>query len=146
MKIMKYSVRDFDKVAPLLREGTRGWGKAWREEILRAYSRPEGEAHLVEEGGKAIGTIFLKREVRAMVVHFLAVTKDERDKGIGSSLVQFAERMAKKERRVLRVDVAKEFEKNADFYVKLGFRRCGAVKNFYMEGDEQIFLYKKTRR
>jgi|GEM_PF-2876264 len=146
MKIEKYSKRIFDKVTPLLKEGTRGWGKEWRGEILRLYSKPDAEAYVVEDDGKIIGTFFLKKEVRAIIVHFLAVAKKYRNKGVGSSLVKFAEKMAENEGRILRVDVAKEFEKNVDFYIKLGFERCGLVKNFYMEGDEQIFLCKKPRK
>jgi ribosomal protein S18 acetylase RimI-like enzyme len=140
---MKYSNRIFSKVAPLLREGTKGWGKAWRDEIIRVYSSPDAEAYVVEDGRKIIGTVFLKREVSVLALHFLTIKKEARGKGVGGSLINFVETMARKEKRILRVDVAKEFGKNADFYVKLGFKRCGLVKNFYMAGDEQIFLCKK---
>lgn len=146
MKIVKYSKDIFDKVAPLLREGARDWGRKWRDEILRIYSAPDAEAYVAEAGGKIIGTIFLKRDVGALIVYFLFVTDDERGKGVGRSLIRFVEKMARKERRILRVDVAKEFEQNVDFYVKLGFKKCGLVKNFYMLGDEQIFLYKKPKK
>ncbi|MGC8817537.1 MAG: GNAT family N-acetyltransferase [Candidatus Hadarchaeum sp.] len=146
MLIVRYSPERFREVLPLLREGTRGWGKEWREEIIRSYSRSEGEAYLAEADAKVVGTLLLKREVRALVIYFLAVRKGERLKNIGSSLVKFAEGIARREKRILRVDVAKEFEKNANFYLKLGFKKCGRVKNFYLEGDDQIFLYKRPRR
>jgi len=146
MRIVKYSNRIFDSVAPLLREGMRSWGKEWRNEILRVYSQQEGEAYVAEDNGRIVGTIFLKRDVRVLVIYFLAVAEKERMTGIGSMLVEFAEKIARKERRILRVDVAKEFEKNADFYLKLGFEKCGRVENFYMYGDEQIFLCKKPKR
>ncbi len=146
MRTVKYSNRIYSKVALLLREATRGWGKAWQDEILRIYSRPDGEAYVAVDGGKVIGTIFLKREVRALVIYFLTVAKKERGKGVGSALVEIAEGIARSEGRLLRVDVAREFEENAKFYAKLGFKRCGRVRNFYLDGDEQIFLYKKPRR
>ena len=146
MKIVKYSKRVFEKVAPILREGSHRWGKEWRNEILEVYSKPEGEAYLAVDGGKIIGTVFLKREVRVLIIYFLAVTKKERGKGVGSSLVKFAEGIAKREGRVLRVDVAREFERNGKFYARFGFKRCGRVHNFYMDGDEQIFLCKNPRR
>ncbi len=146
MKIVKYSKRLFNKVAPLLREGSRSWGKEWSKEVIDIYSRPEGEAYLAMDGGKIIGTIFIKKEVRVLIIYFLVVTKSERDKGVGSALVKFAEGIARREGRVLRVDVAREFERNAKFYVKLGFERCGRVKNFYVDGDEQVFLCKNPRR
>ena len=146
MRIAKYSKRAFDKVAPLLREGSHGWGAGWRKEVLDTYSKAEGEAYLAMNDGKIIGTIFLKREVRVLIIYFLAVTKKEREKGVGSSLVEFAGVIARREGRVLRVDVAREFERNAKFYARLGFKRCGRVKNFYMDGDEQIFLCKNPRR
>jgi ribosomal protein S18 acetylase RimI-like enzyme len=146
MRIVKYSNRIFDRVAPLLREGTHGWGKEWRREVLRIYSQLEGDAYVAEDNGRIVGTIFLKRQVRVLVIYFLAVTKKERKMGVGSSLVKFVEKIARKERRILRVDVAKELEKNVSFYRKLGFKKCGQVQNFYMDGDEQIFLCKKPRR
>lgn len=146
MRIIKYSNRIFDSLVPLLKEGTQGWGKEWRDEILSVYSRQEGEAYVAEVDGNVAGTIFLKRCVRVLVIHFLAVTKKERMAGVGSSLVEFAEKIARKEGRILRADVAKDFEKNAGFYIKLGFKKCGRVKNFYIDGDDQIFLCKKTRR
>ena len=146
MRIVKYSNRIFDGVASLLKEGTQGWGKGWREEVLRVYSRQEGEAYVAEDDGRIVGTVFLKRDVRVLVIYFLAVARKNRRTGIGSSLVKFAEKIARNERRILRVDVAKEFEKNAEFYMKLGFKKCGRVKNFYIDGDEQIFLCKKPRR
>ncbi len=146
MRIAKYSNRIFDRIAPLLEEGTSGWGRGWRNEILRIYSQPDGEAYVADDNGTIVGTIFLKRDVRALVIYFLAVTKKKRLMGVGSSLVGIAEKIAKKERRILRVDVAKEFGENVDFYLKLGFEKCGLVRNFYMDGDEQIFLCKKLRR
>ncbi|MFH1822022.1 MAG: GNAT family N-acetyltransferase [Methanobacteriota archaeon] len=146
MRVVKYSNRVFERVVPLLKKGTKEWGKEWRDEILRVYSRQDGEAYLAEDDGNVVGTIFLKKDVRVLVIYFLAVAEKERMTGVGSSLVEFAEKIARRERRILRVDVAKEFEKNVDFYAKLGFEKCGRVKNFYMDGDEQIFLYKKPRR
>jgi len=145
MRIVKYSNRFFDKIVPLLGECTRGWGKEWKNEVLQSYSQPGAEAYVAEENNRITGTVLLKREVRALVIYFLAVSREDRMKGVGSALLKFVEKMAKKEKRILRVDVAKEFEKNADFYIKLGFKKCGLVKNFYMNGDEQIFLYKKPR-
>ena len=146
MRIVKYSNRFFDGVAPLLKGGTHGWGKGWREEVLRVYSRQEGEAYVAEDDGRIVGTVFLKRDVRVLIIYFLAVARKNRMTGIGSSLVKFAEKIARNERRILRVDVAKEFKKNAAFYIKLGFKKCGFVKNFYIDGDEQIFLCKNPRR
>jgi ribosomal protein S18 acetylase RimI-like enzyme len=146
MRIIKYSNQIFESIAPLLREGTQRWGKEWREEIFRIYSQGEGEAHVAEDDGRIIGTIFLKRYVRVLVIYFLAVAKKERMKEVGSALVELAEKIARNEGRILRVDVAKEFEKNANFYTKRGFKKCGRVKNFYMYGDEQIFLFKKPKR
>jgi len=146
MRITEYSNQIFKSTTPLLKEGTQGWGKEWRDEIFRNYSRREGEAYVVEDDGGIVGTIFLKRYVRVLVIYFLAVTKEERMTGVGSSLVKLAEKIARKEGRILRVDVAKEFEKNVNFYIKLGFKKCGQVKNFYMDGDEQIFLFKKPKR
>jgi len=146
MKITRYRQRDFAQVIPLLREGTRGWGRAWREEILRAYRLQQGEAYLARENGRVLGTILLRREVRALVIYFLAVTERERGKHLGSSLVNFAEKLARREGRILRVDVAREFRQNVDFYLRLGFQRCGRVRNFYLYGDEQIFLCKRPKR
>ncbi len=90
LRITNYADADFAAVAPLLREGTRGWGKAWRDEILRVYSKREGEAYLAEDGGRVIGTILLKRDVRVLVIYFLVVTKAGREKGVGSVLVKLA--------------------------------------------------------
>ncbi|MEM3598514.1 MAG: GNAT family N-acetyltransferase, partial [Candidatus Hadarchaeum sp.] len=126
----------------LLKEWTKGWGKEWSREIISAYSRQQGEAYLAQDGGKIVGTILLRKEVRALVIYFLVVKKEERLKNIGSSLVKFAEGIARREKRILRVDVAREFEGNTRFYLKLGFKKCGRVRNFYQQGDEQIFLYK----
>jgi ribosomal protein S18 acetylase RimI-like enzyme len=146
MRIVRYASADFEEVEPLLREGTKGWGKDWREEVLLTYRAGEGEVYIVRDDGRIVGTIFLKRSVRVLVIHFLAVARADRSKGIGSALLKFAEQIARREARSMRVDVAKEFEKNADFYVKSGFKRCGRVKNFYMNGDDQIFLCKNPRR
>ncbi|MEM4188140.1 MAG: GNAT family N-acetyltransferase [Candidatus Hadarchaeum sp.] len=142
MKITRYSKKFFPTVLPLIREGTKGWGKSWVREIVGAYSKQPGEAYLAYAGDSIVGTMLLRREVQALVIYFLVVKKEERLKNIGSSLVKFAEGIARREKRILRVDVAKEFERNTRFYLKLGFKKCGRVRNFYQQGDEQIFLYK----
>ncbi|MGQ9788524.1 MAG: GNAT family N-acetyltransferase [Candidatus Hadarchaeaceae archaeon] len=125
-----------------MKEGTRGWGESWIKEIISSYANQKGEAYLALDNDKTVGTILLRKEVRALVIYFLAVKKEERLKKIGGSLVEFAEKIARKEKMILRVDVAKELESNARFYLKLGFRKSGRVRNFYQEGDEQIFLCK----
>lgn len=142
LRITRYSKKLFPRVLPLLKEGTRGWGKGWMREIFGAYSKPLGEAYLAQAGDRIVGTILLRREVHALVIYFLVVKEEERLKNIGSSLVKFAEKIARRERRILRVDVAKEYGRNIEFYLKLGFKKSGLVRNFYQLGDEQIFLYK----
>ncbi|MEM3399895.1 MAG: GNAT family N-acetyltransferase [Candidatus Micrarchaeia archaeon] len=145
MRIRKYMKTMVGAVSPLLSEATQGWEEEWRQEIFNLYSRYSrtlGEAYVAEDKGEIIGTIFLKRCVRALVIYFLAVSKKRRGEGIGKALVRMAERIAAREKRILRVDVENKCS-NERFYEKLGFRKCGRVENFYMEGDDQIFMWKK---
>lgn len=150
LKVLEYSEEHWREVEAIIKEATSKWGKAWEKHALKLYN-PKGKLgidvfrYVALVCGGIVATITLKTEVDSCVIYFLAVKKELRGRGIGSTLINFAEEFAKKKGlSIIRVDTAEEFPENVNFYKEHGFKMGGKVKNVYMMGDSQIFFWKKT--
>lgn len=140
---------DLKKALSLSREAAKGWGKDWLNFILASYRNAVAGCGCESAfgafcDGELVGTFLLRRDVDALVIFFVTVKKEMRHMRIGSSIIGFARSYAKRTgAKIMRVDVAAEISKG-EFYRKLGFRRGGVVRNFYMKDDEQLFFWKKV--
>lgn len=129
------------------------FGKAWARHIKGVFSsgarwHNAGNFAVLEgKCGTPSAVFSLRREVEALVLYFLLIGKNSRGKGIGTAIIRFAEKEAKKKgASFLRLDAYAGKGKRAIlFYRKLGFKMGGRVRYYEEDGDDQVFLYKKIR-
>ena len=150
LRVREFRAADLPQVEGLVGEATASWGPEWRAHVLRLYSpafHSDDTRRLVAVMGReVVAALVLRRDVDAIVLYFLAVKAKHRKRGVGSFMVEFAEELAKREGvSLLRVDTAEEIFDNIHFYLRLGFQVGGIVRNLYVPGDSQVFLFKKIR-
>ncbi len=78
-------------------------------------------------------------------IYWLAVDRKKQDKGIGSTLVAFAEEQIKKARGrlvVIETSAKPGYEKTRHFYLSHGYELVCQIPDFYAPGDDKIILQK----
>ena len=134
----------------MMKESSSDFGSAWARHISLVFSSGpswhNARNFAVLEGGKITSVFSLRREVQALVIYFLLIRKNQQGRGIGTAVIHFAEKEAKKSgASFLRLDAYASKGKGAmAFYKKLGFKIGGRVHNYEEAGDNQVFLYKKV--
>jgi len=132
----------------MLAESTNLFGAAWKKHMLDLFGgkckASNAKCFAVLEGGKLLGAFSTRREVEALVLYFIIIGQSQQGKGIGRSIVEKVEAMAKKEgAKFIRLDVYACHDM-LGFYKKLGFLQGGRVRYYEENNDDQIFLYKKV--
>jgi ribosomal protein S18 acetylase RimI-like enzyme len=78
-------------------------------------------------------------------LYWLAVAEDARGRGIGGALfAAVAQELKQREARIVRVETSSlEGQGGARrFYEKVGLRLCGAITDFYRQGDDLLVFAK----
>ena len=149
MRIAPFRKSSLPPFKAMMKESSGEFGSAWAKHITRVFAsgahwQNAGNYAVLEEG-RAVAAFSLRSEVEALVLYFLLISKDFRNKGIGASIIKFAEKEAKKTGAAfLRLD-AYSGKKAILFYKKQGFKVGGRVRYYEEVGDDQTFLYKKIR-
>ena len=79
-------------------------------------------------------------------LYWMAVHKDAQGKGIGSKLLEFAEKNVKKENaRMLIAETSSQpkYEPTRQFYMKRGYKLEAQVKGFYKPDDDKMIFVKR---
>jgi GNAT superfamily N-acetyltransferase len=79
-------------------------------------------------------------------IYWLAVDREKQNKGIGSTLVAFAEEQIKKLRGrlvVIETSAKPGYEKTRHFYLSHGYELICRIPDFYAPGDDKIILQKR---
>ena len=75
----------------------------------------------------------------------LAVREDLRGTGVGSRMLQFAEDFFRGESRHIFICVSSFNTRARELYVRLGYSVVGEFKDYIIEGESEILLWKKLR-
>ncbi len=113
----------------------------------RKVGKPEYEALVLsarDAKGRVVGGLAGQLYWNALYVELLWIEDGARQGGAGRSLMQEAERRAKRARKDLIYLNTYTFQAPG-FYRKLGFRRIGAIPG-YPRGETRIFLVKRLRK
>jgi len=98
-----------------------------------------------EELGDIKGFIcFQPKFARGSRLHFLSVSQSEQGKGIGSALLEEAEKMSRNhEKNLIYLYVHQKNKKAVNFYLKQGFNFSGIFLDKYGEGENALLMCKK---
>jgi len=79
-------------------------------------------------------------------IYWIAVSREEQSRGIGSVLMAFAEDEIKKARgRLVIIETSSkpEYEKTRRFHHRHGYEVVGRIPDFYAPGDDKLILQKR---
>lgn len=111
---------------------------------------PEGEyrSFVAREAHKTIGWVCFGPTpctVGTFDIYWLVVDPENQNRGVGTSLMQYATTLIKNLKgRMAVVDTSgsQRYLPTRNFYEKLGYSRTARVKDFYAEGDDKIIYVK----
>lgn len=78
-------------------------------------------------------------------IFFFVVCKSHRKKGVGSQLLQKAEKMLPKDNNILFVDFEKKDHLAKSFYEKHGFKKQAWIKNWFGLGHKGLIYEKRLK-
>ncbi len=79
-------------------------------------------------------------------IYWMAVTPDRQGKGIGSSLLELAEKnIIKTKGRLVIIETSSTplYQKTRNFYVSRGYKQVACITDFYAPGDDKIIFEKR---
>jgi ribosomal protein S18 acetylase RimI-like enzyme len=79
-------------------------------------------------------------------IYWVAVSREEQSRGVGSALVTFAEDEIKKaggRLAIIETSSQPEYEKTRRFHHRHGFKVVGRIPDFYAPGDDKLILQKR---
>lgn len=91
------------------------------------------------------GLMVLSRHSMVLYGDFLWIDPDFRNKGLGSYLLSYAEKMAKEEKLIALCGDSISTDVGAHrLYERIGANKYGVYDNFYGNGTEFIFMFRKN--
>jgi len=81
-------------------------------------------------------------------IYWIAVSREEQSRGIGSVLMAFAEDEIKKAQgrlAIIETSSKPEYEKTRRFHHRHGYEVVGRIPDFYAPGDDKLILQKRLR-
>jgi len=81
-------------------------------------------------------------------IYWVAVSREEQSRGIGSVLMAFAEDEIKKAQgrlAIIETSSKPEYEKTRRFHHRHGYEVVGRIPDFYAPGDDKLILQKRLR-
>lgn len=148
MRIVRFGRKLLPQFQSMANSAKGAFGKSWFLHIMEVFSQPGCKKHGVFkhaalEGGELVGVLATKKEADAFVIYFILVKNEFLGKGIGSKLVAYAEKLARRSNaKFLRASIysGRPIE---NFYKKQGFQVGGNTAFYREEGDTITFLYKR---
>ena len=114
------------------------------DECHAALRRPASQLFVGRERGRPVGFILIHPYgcAGSPYIASVAVAEGERNRGIGSQLVEFAERLMAG-RRYIFLCVSSFNRRAQELYVRLGYQRLAEIPDYVVEGHSELLLYKK---
>lgn len=115
------------------------------EECRASIARPDLEVHVARENGRPSGFIVLQRfgVASAPYIKTVAVADGSRGRGVGSALLDFAERRFRGEARFLFICVSSFNDRARALYERRRFRRVCDLDDHVIDGASEILLRKR---
>ncbi len=111
---------------------------------LTAVSDPLRELHVARDGDRVVGFVLLTMKGQIPgYISSICVDAGARGGGIGSKLVAYAENRIYRESPNVFLCVSSFNPDARRLYERLGFEYVGALKNFIIEGADEL-LYRKS--
>ncbi len=145
-KVIKFLIEVFSKDA-ILTPGEVT--QIHRETLLSLHSRDIKFWYIKNEADDVIAAIGIKEtehKTNGYCITFIAVENEYRNFGFGKKLIEIVTDHVKNKRgRFLIVDTSSkpQFAKMRAFIVKNGFEHVGTFPEYYYEGEDTIWYYKK---
>ncbi len=143
-KLRDYSPEDFSSLYAL-DQICFPPGIAYPEEMLRMFLEQPGAICLVSESRGALAG-FIVAESDGITGHIvtLDVAPEHRRRGIGSTLLELAERkLAANGVRTVEIETATENEAGVAFWQGHGYREFGALRGYYLDRHDAYAMRKR---
>ena len=115
------------------------------KDCLRILKDPSKEIYLATVKGEIVGfVIFLMRGPLVGYIQTVAVKPEQRNKGIGSKLLEFAEEKIFARTPNVFMCVSSFNQKAQRLYQRLGYEVIGELKDYIVPGHSEILLRKTT--
>jgi N-acetylglutamate synthase-like GNAT family acetyltransferase len=137
MKIYKAKKEDISKISYIYKAFTENGKLGFRYYSSVIYLRSvieEKNCIVIKENNHILGAMCLKYDCSVCEIETLAISKKERNKGLGRKLVDYAIKCSKNKKcKLLKVGSFKRFNVR-NFYIKCGFTECkfDKIENCYV--------------
>ncbi|MEP9316178.1 GNAT family N-acetyltransferase [Pseudomonas sp. LABIM340] len=122
-----------------LEEGTFHQDRLSARSFRQLIAAPSAELIVAEEGGELLGYALLlfRRGTKVARLYSLATSQQARGRGLGSGLLEQAERGAARHGcNALRLEVRVDNSVAIGLYERRGYRRFGRIAGFYEDGAD----------
>lgn len=115
------------------------------EQCLQAFDGDYKEIYVATENNELLGFIILQMAGTFKgYIQTIAVAANARSKGIGTALIDFAEKRIAAISPNVFICVSSFNKKAQDLYIKLGYEKVGVLKDFIVKGYDEILLRKTS--
>ena len=135
----KLTLYEIDTAAQLEQESSKNpWSK---KQLSESISNPNNVCYLLEVKSKAVGFIIAMPSVDSADILNLAVHKDFKRKGYGSSLINhLLSELKKRQIKNLFLEVRMGNFAAISLYLSLGFKEVSIRKNYYTKNSNELSI------
>jgi ribosomal protein S18 acetylase RimI-like enzyme len=144
-RIKKLSGRNEARACAQIMAASEPWITLQRSynESLKIVTNPLREVYVAVIKSEVIGFIILQMEgTFTGYIQTVAIKDGWRNRGVGSRLLAFAERKIFSKKPNVFMCVSSFNKKAQKLYRRLGYEKIGVIKNFIVNGHDEILLRK----
>jgi len=144
-RIKKLSGRNEARACAQIMAASEPWITLQRNynESLKIVTNPWREVYVALAKSEVIGFIILQLEgTFTGYIQTIAIKEEWRNRGIGSQLLAFAERKIFSRKPNVFLCVSSFNKKAQKLYRRLGYQKVGVLRNFIVNGHDEILLRK----
>ncbi len=113
------------------------------DELRERFAPSERETYVLKDGDAVAGFVMLDmRGILSGYLQSIAVDAKYRGQGLGTRLIEFVEERIFRERPNVFLFVSSFNHRARQLYESLGYETIGTVKNFLVEGYDEILMRK----
>jgi ribosomal-protein-alanine N-acetyltransferase len=142
VKIEKATTKDFNEIYEV---ELLSYEEPWPKEmfVMDYLFNAQSEYYVARWMGKIVGFIAVWNELEKLHIVNIAVNPKYRKKGIGTKLLGFAIKIAKKNsKKEIYLEVRKSNEIAQKLYEKFGFARVREIERYYNNGENGYIMRK----
>jgi len=143
MRIRRASVKDVNDIVRISEND--GYAHSLKRESVKKYLE-QGSTYLIAEEDMPIGVIkYGLCEKCFPEIYVLSVKLEFQGRGIGKALMKKVEQDVSKKYDKIRLHVRNWNTKAMTFYLKLGYKPIGIIKNLYEKSDMHVQMIKTLK-